>query len=130
MKPLSLLLVCGLAIGCGSGPSSSDVELSTNVVIQLDVFSGRPNPAWVPTESEADQLADRLSGLPPAEGASLPMFVLGYRGFVVRAAGGKEIRVWRGYVAIGSRLYHDAGGAEHFLIQSATVRGYGALIDR
>lgn len=67
-------------------PARADVE--------LDVFSGMPNPTWVLTTAEAETLAQRLAALPPASPGELSGR-LGYRGLVVKVENGAETRLIR-----------------------------------
>ncbi len=54
--------------------------------IELDIYSGRPNPSWVLTDAESNELIQRLLATPalisPVDDLSLG---LGYRGYVVTA---------------------------------------------
>ncbi|RKH10766.1 hypothetical protein D7V97_12940 [Corallococcus sp. CA053C] len=55
--------------------------------VELDIFSGRPNPTWQLSEKEEKQLMDRVVAEPAQLSATSPSeedFGLGYRGFVVR----------------------------------------------
>jgi len=81
-------------VGCGSDAlSRSDdamkkptVALPRDVVVVLDIYSGRPNPSWKPTAAERAELGAMLEALEtsaprePAEGR------LGYRGFALESA--------------------------------------------
>lgn len=51
--------------------------------VELDIFSGMPNPEWTLSEKQAKTLLDRLSALPPAEECPRAGN-LGYRGLIVR----------------------------------------------
>ena len=55
--------------------------------IELDIFSGMPNPAWILSEREERELLDRLSAEPAQVSAvdtNEEQFSLGYRGLIVR----------------------------------------------
>jgi hypothetical protein len=105
--------------------------------VELDMFSGRPNPSWQLSADEATQLARRLTGLPAAaEPAEQP--VLGYRGLVISTTdagdrGPDWTRVHGGIVSIGesrnARRYRDANGVEQWLLESARNHGLGALVE-
>ena len=77
----------------------------------LDIFSGRPNPAWELSPAETEALAELIAGLAPAAPANLPT-PLGYRGFVVSrpGAGGLTVTVtaYDGLVRVegGGDLYY------------------------
>ena len=83
--------------------------------VELDVFSGRPNPRWELDEDSAVALQRLLSGLsvstdtPPKEPG------LGYRGFVFAGETGQN-RAYKGYV-IGSDivLADPSSSIERFL---------------
>ena len=86
------LLVVLAACGGLSGPSpSAGAQNSsaqapqggspTQATIEVDVFSGRPNPIWQPTEAQVAELLKRVRSLPEAEATPLPD-ALGYRGFI------------------------------------------------
>jgi hypothetical protein len=97
--------------------------------VELDVFSGRPNPTWTLTGPEAEILERRLAALPrtaPCEVSGR----LGYRGLVARlklGAGRWVVRVQAGCVQIdeGEALVHarDEGRElERWLIDTGRQR--------
>ncbi|NJP08080.1 MAG: hypothetical protein HC866_00235 [Leptolyngbyaceae cyanobacterium RU_5_1] len=51
--------------------------------VELDVFSGRPNPQWELTSQEAKEFVSRLEALPQHQGKSSVNEGLGYRGLIV-----------------------------------------------
>ncbi len=76
------------------------------VSVELDVFSGRPNPRWTLTSRQRDELIDQLrAGTIPLLAATAGESRLGYRGFILRfdraelkllgtpATGNREVRV-------------------------------------
>lgn len=72
---IGLLLQASAASRCsGAAPESAEVE--------LDIFSGRPNPTWKLSGEETSQLLGLLGNLQSTE-ARRPEPGLGYRGFVV-----------------------------------------------
>jgi hypothetical protein len=73
--------------------------------IELDAFSGRPNPRWELTQAQAAEFLKLLRALQPAQMSHSMGDGLGYRGFIVSANGGPvdgygEIRVYRGTVLV------------------------------
>ena len=67
----------------------SDVEqsqrgraLMTPVAVEVDIFSGRPNPGWTLSEADATTFRSKLSGLQKTAARSLSAN-LGYRGLVI-----------------------------------------------
>ncbi|MCE7002417.1 hypothetical protein LWC34_06160 [Kibdelosporangium philippinense] len=51
--------------------------------VELDIFSGRPNPTWSLSAADTAILNGKLAALPPATPSPLAN-PLGYRGFIVR----------------------------------------------
>jgi hypothetical protein len=103
--------------------------------VELDIFSGRPNPHWT---ISADQIAPLLpefdapqlatSGEPPG---------LGYRGFLLTDVSAEigtptVYRVYEGTVSIGEgdeqTTVADAKGLEQLLLEDARQRGYRDLL--
>lgn len=75
-------------------PSSCEVE--------LDIFSGMPNPTWILTDEEKDNFVKRLAALERSSISELSG-KLGYRGFIVQCMQGENaqlIRVQNGTVQI------------------------------
>lgn len=105
-----------------------------DVRVEIDVFSGRPNPSWALSPAEAGDLAARLRDL-PREGRPRPR--LGYRGFVVHRpdprggswpwlhVGGGAVEVFAG---AGRGCYRDVAGIEEWLVALADREGFGALL--
>jgi hypothetical protein len=76
--------------------------MPARVEVELDIFSGMPNPTWSLTTAQANDLLDQLAALPPASPLELSGH-LGYRGFIVQVEEGAErevIRVQAGAVQI------------------------------
>ena len=76
------LLVAALA-ACQPRPAVPAAPAAPQARVELDVFSGRPNPAWGLTAGQAAQFAGLLAALPEAPAAA-PPGQLGYRGFIVQ----------------------------------------------
>ena len=88
--------------------------MPANIEVELDLFSGMPNPTWLLARAEADRFMQMLGALPPAPAAE-PAGNLGYRGFIVRVTEGAETRtihVQRGIVqmAAGATLSYARDG--------------------
>ena len=60
--------------------------------VELDIFSGMPNPAWTLTEFEADSFVQQVTALPQDQARDLAGN-LGYRGFIVQCTQGTGTRV-------------------------------------
>ena len=65
-------------------------------VVELDIFSGRPNPTWTLPDAEATAFREKLDGLAGTASGQVANN-LGYRGFVVRT-GDEVVTVQRGLV--------------------------------
>jgi hypothetical protein len=86
------------------------------MTVELDVFSGRPNPRWELDEDSAESLRLLISGLPPATGVPQEPSGLGYRGFVFTTADGPA-RAYGGYIITpGAVLADPSSRIERFLL--------------
>lgn len=86
---LALILTssCGGAEVSKRANESPAAEAAT---VEVDLYSGRPNPAWSLTPEETARLVERIDGMAPADEAE-PPGRLGYRGLRFRlSAGGRE----------------------------------------
>jgi hypothetical protein len=124
----SLLFVIAVGLGACSAERLS-LDLSTTTV-ELDVFSGRPNPRWQLTAEQINQLEDRLTGLREITPVEIPN-QLGYRGFRIQDENsGNRITVTNnGYVVLhhdnGDKFYRDTKNVEEWLKQNAKAHGHG-----
>lgn len=106
------------------------------MIIELDVFSGRPNPTWSLSAEQIMELLEALQDLPPADKLSQEIG-LGYRGFLIlnpdRAGGlAPHIRIYGGIVTMTNdheQSYRDVHGIEHRLLLQASQHGYKAIVD-
>jgi hypothetical protein len=57
--------------------------------VEIDLFSGRPNPAWELTAAEVSELKARLATLPTGSPVAMPE-VLGYRGLHIAPLPGRQ----------------------------------------
>lgn len=106
------------------------IDIGAEVEVELDVFSGRPNPHWTLGGDRAQELPDLLRDLEPAESREPPG--LGYRGFLLTAAGAKA-RVFGGVITMmrdGDDVarFKDGHGVEQLLLEQAREHGYGDLL--
>jgi hypothetical protein len=121
-----LLLMSGCAVPNGSPQA---------MIVELDIFSGRPNPTWEFSKEQTDEFASRLTDLPPCDRA-LAIGGLGYRGFEVRDPGERSdlparIRIQDGFIYLieddRTRCFEDKRGIEPWLIEQAEARGFDIL---
>jgi hypothetical protein len=114
------------AITCGSPTTQNAGPME----IELDVFSGRPNPTWAASPERAASVSRALSSLPAAPGRPEAGH-LGYRGFIVRQAG-LRARVYDGHVFVttngATRTFVDSAGLENQLIDDARERGWAGVV--
>lgn len=76
--------------------------MPAHVKVELDIFSGMPNPTWVLTNAEADSFVKQLAALSRTSATELAG-KLGYRGFIVQVTQGPNtqlIRIQAGTVQI------------------------------
>ena len=62
--------------------------------VELDIFSGMPNPTWILTNAEADSFMKQLAALPQTSARELSGN-LGYRGFIVQCTQGADAQLIR-----------------------------------
>jgi len=74
--------------------------------VELDLFSGMPNPTWPLTNAEADSFVKQVVGLPRTSARKLSDN-LGYRGFIIQVTQGDHTQLIR----IQSGTVHIAKGA-------------------
>ena len=146
-----MLIVLLSCVACGSAESKKPAASTTSttqpiitgtsgttqpVTVELDVYSGRPNPTWTLTAQEVAELTLRLQKL-----ATLPTVPsvgnLGYRGFLLHNPGnapgiGAEVRVYNGVVIITDQgrtsAYKDSHALEQWLIEQARAHGQGETL--
>lgn len=130
-RGLAFILVGSLCLSC-----SPFLDLrSSTLIVELDVFSGRPNPRWQLSRAEAIDVEEALHDLPRTE-ASPNEPGLGYRGLILMnptpAAGlVPRIRIHGGVitrVAENGQTYRDIHGLERRLLLQAVQHGYQSIV--
>jgi len=105
-------------------------DRTTEVEVELDIFSGRSNPRWTLAADRAQALTALIEQGSAAEWREPPG--LGYRGFVLTTEDSRT-RLYRGVLAIsrGDRTVYrgDAQALEELLLQQAREHGYGEVLD-
>jgi hypothetical protein len=127
VRVISLLLLLPLSLlpgGCGRGGAEKMAYQ-----VEMDVYSGVPNPVWNLSAAEAEEFLGRFRALAPRAGAQRRAEALGYRGMIVkpvgeRIEGWEEITVGFGSIAaregVTAKYFTDPGRAlEKWLLQSA-----------
>jgi len=74
----------------------------TTVDVEIDIFSGMPNPVWTLTDAQATELLAKLAALQETE-AKPRSSHLGYRGLIIRIQqeADQEIYIQKGFVEVG-----------------------------
>jgi len=121
------VLVTAVLLLDGCAQSS---EVKSSMKVELDAFSGRPNPSWTLSPEDAEELTKRLQGLRSVDQAPVEPG-LGYRGFVLSSPE-REIRVYQGFVTVKeggiTKRYADVNQIERWLTEQAQQRGYGSIV--
>jgi hypothetical protein len=113
----SLVLVLA-ATGCAAGNGAGSVESPNPALqtIELDVFSGRPNPSWQLDDEARKKLVSLLGALARAQTPAPEVPGLGYRGFTFGLGG--PARAYGGFVDMPLRVLADPDRTvEHFLLE-------------
>lgn len=122
MCSVAAILLVAACAGVNTGPAPQ-------MEIELDAFSGRPNPKWLASPEQAASLSKVLLSLPEAPSEPQPSH-LGYRGFIIRDQS-QQTRVYRGHVFVtvagSTRSFTDSARLEEQLIADASQRGFGDI---
>lgn len=107
-----------------------------NIIVTLHIFSGEPNPKWVLTETQIDELKRKLNlQLPLVQPKLIPT---GYGGFIIRNLSKvpiipDKVHVYDGVLSIMNNgitnYYKDVGKIEEWLFNQARKLGYGDIIE-
>ena len=81
--------------------------------IQIDMFSGRPNPSWEITAAEADQVRASFRQLPERQ-AGARSERLGYRGLIVNGDGVRDLGLTRILIGGGVVIAEGFQGVRYF----------------
>jgi hypothetical protein len=107
----------------------------SQVAVELDIFSGRPNPSWTVRSEQQAALLAKLSDEPETPAGRLGVPPLGYRGFLIRITSqGREdlVHVFDGSIEYDGKHYRDADRAvERFIIDTMpddVKRGFNEVV--
>ena len=105
MRSVAAFVSMVLLAGCGGTEDDAQKELrragaipsmeEVDIALEVDIYSGRPNPTWTLNDDEISGLEAVLDSLPTTEQCpSPPRDNLGFRGFIVTgvSAHGQDIR--------------------------------------
>jgi hypothetical protein len=99
---------------------NTDVDHSTRITVELDIFSGRPNPSWELRGEQAQTLLHMLEGIRRSSAArrfrSPPD--LGYRGLYLRVGAPPQLSTWH---VFDGNLEHEG---QFFDDSARTVEAY------
>ena len=105
------------------------IELGEQVEVQIDLFSGRPNPCWTLRGESVKALEQALGSLEPDHRREPPG--LGYRGMLVLGPG-LELRAFDSVLTLKrgdtEASFRDSGGLESRLLAQAREHGFGELL--
>lgn len=91
------------------------------MIVEIDLFSGRPNPRWQVDEGVRGQVLAVEVQLKPAVRGDMELPGLGYRGFIYED-GGVMRRAFAGMLERDSVVYKDPTNAmERLLLESMPV---------
>ncbi len=97
--------------------------------VELDIFSGRPNPRWLLRHGDDGLLREVHQRLAPAIGPAPEPPGLGYRGFTYKLDG-TPWRAYRGYISTrGLTLRNPGEEIERFLLARMPTE-YKAVAER
>jgi hypothetical protein len=133
VKATLLFLILAVCISCSSNKANKGMKIS----VQMDVFSGRPNPSWELSPSESGELLKQLSLLTEVDKNNAAFHDnLGYRGFIISFQEDDATkpppdiyRVYKGFVLMNGKVYSDNSSVEKKLIKQAITKGFADIID-
>lgn len=99
------------------------------MLVELDVFSGRPNPRWQLDEHIEQQLRELHRRLAPSASPHAEPPGLGYRGFCY-TLDGVTWRARNGFVVGPDRVLHDPDRSVERLVLDQLPGEYGDLRSR
>lgn len=128
-----MLAACGAADAPGNAAEFSSEADDPQTTVELDVFSGLPNPVWSLSDDQTLELVRLLGDLPECDRPVSRFDGLGYRGFLVSLVAPESrtvtmLRAASGVVELGD----DAGktcylDADHQVEKWLLESGHGIL---
>lgn len=109
-------------------------QTGMSILVELDVYSGRPNPTWQLNEEERD---DFIAQINLFEAQATIEYrandALGYRGFLITVINAEKnleevISVHDGIITKDNKSYYDNIFLEKKLKHQAIEKGFGNLI--
>jgi hypothetical protein len=96
------------------------------MLVELDVFSGRPNPRWELDEQRSRELRLLEKRLTPAHEPAPEPPGLGYRGFLYSGDSG-QVRAYRGFVKTRRTVLVDPSFSVETYLRDQLPAEYGEL---
>ncbi|MBD1874380.1 hypothetical protein H6F75_12880 [Nodosilinea sp. FACHB-131] len=92
-------------------PLAAVTMCSAPVAVELDVFSGRPNPVWNLSEAQCAEVEQHIDQLPEVADESLQSLpALGYRGLIIHYENQQGVRDF-------IRIYRGVSQSEEIQLQ-------------
>jgi hypothetical protein len=92
-------------------PDTEVTPVPANVIVQVDIFSGRPSPSWTLDEADSSQVRRHLDELEQTDAPS-PTPGLGFRGFVLTGVDPSALAPYDWVVVQGTSVVAHTGGRE------------------
>lgn len=121
------MVVAGAMAGCSS--HRAVLWHDDPMVVELDIFSGQPNPRWELSGESARIFTEKLRSLPARSGPAHMFDGLGYRGLIVHRVDEQrfDVKVGFGWVVRSESVFEDQGRmVERWLLGT----GKGKIDDR
>jgi hypothetical protein len=105
--------------------TQGDRAMPARVEVELDIFSGMPNPTWILSDVSGSLFLEKLAALSRASEKEFSTN-LGYRGFIIQITNGTEkslVRIQNGTVQLlqgGTTVYYSdrSRNLEQWLLNS------------
>ncbi|WP_238413206.1 hypothetical protein [Saccharothrix deserti] len=110
---MRVLIVAALLVASAAcdGRQTGEPAVTDPIEVELDIFSGMPNPTWVLSDADSAELRRRIDESAATTG-SAPSGNLGYRGFLVQLTEGAQPARVRQVVQLPDGSAREAGDRE------------------
>jgi hypothetical protein len=133
MKTILVQFILLFMMACSSHKTKQEMTIT----IELDIYSGRPNPSWKMDVKQTNDLLQKLAKLYTLPKAELDVQDgLGYRGFIIKVVDDNKkdeapiiVKVFHGIIKIDDNLFEDTILLEKNLLNQAKQNGYKNIIE-
>jgi hypothetical protein len=133
MKTILVQFILLFMMACSSHKTKQEMIIT----IELDIYSGRPNPSWKMDAKETVDLLKQLAKLYTLPKAELDVQDgLGYRGFIIKVIDDNKkdeapiiVKVFHGIIKIDDNVFEDTILLEEKLLNQAKQNGYKNIIE-